>query len=490
MVRTAAADTVDLTTPGITCPMSDEPARALIVARRALFWLAWLLLALGLLMPAPVGSIGANTLGGSALNVYTQAIAWSEAAPGSPGSLGLLRATILALTLYSHVMFIIMPYMLRVRSVSAVCKGFLVVLLAIDVSVGFLVPELARLPAYWVWLGSIALLVIAFVVFPGEGMPPASAKSRKSLAPVDQGELSPFVWVLLGVTLLWIAVSAANHAYPTQDRATARANAPLTAYVNDRAKLLTADEASSLNIALQSFEAVTPNQIAVAIYPRLPGGSIDEFTIGTADRSRLGRAGLDTGAILFLFMNERMARLEVGYGLEGALTDAEAHHILETALVPAFVRGAYFDGIDTTLKAIFAKAQYAYKRDGPPDKLTLWSRQAKAERPNRMSTLWQTVSEVGLVARIGITILATFVGLILWSTVPQWGRLARDLARGAGNLLARRPFTQGMESVDGNTIVDSLRLFFWTLGILIPAAGVILIAGGGAFGGAGSLIRW
>ncbi len=462
----------------------------MVLARRTLFWLAWLLLAISLLLPAPAGSTGASMLGGSALNVYTRAIAWSEAAPGSPGSLDLPRMAILALALYSHVMFIIMPYMLRVRSVSAICKGFLVVLLAIDVSVGFLVPDLARLPAYWVWLASIASLVIAFVVFPGEGLPPASAKSRKNPALVDQGELSPFVWVLLGLTLFWIAVSAANHVFPTQDRATAGANAPLTAYVNDRAKLLTADEASSLNIALQSFEAVTPNQIAVAIYPRVPGGSIDEFTIGTADRSRLGRAGLDTGAILFVFMNERMVRLEVGYGLEGALTDAEVHRILETALVPAFVRGAYFDGLDTTMKAIFAKVQDAYKRDGPPGTLTVWSRRLKAERPNRMSTLWQTVSEVGLVARIGIAFLATFVGLILWSTVPQWGRLARDLARGVGNLLARRPFTQGMESVDGNTIVDSLRLLLWTLGILIPAAGVILIAGGGAFGGAGSLVRW
>jgi uncharacterized membrane protein YgcG len=469
--------------------MSDEPARALIVARRTLFWLAWLLLALSLLIPAPTGTTGASTLGGSALNVYAQAIAWSEAAPGSPGSLGLLRVTTLALALYSHVMFIIMPYMLRVRSVSAICKGFLVVLLAIDISVWFLVPELARLPAYWVWLASIASLVIAFVVFPGEGVP-ASAKSRKNPALVDQGELSPFVWVLLGVTLFWVAVSAANHVFPTQDRATAAANAPLTAYVNDRAKLLTADEASSLNIALQSFEAGTPNQIAVAIYPRVPAGSIDEFTIGTADRSRLGGAGFDTGAILFVFMTERLARLEVGYGLEGALTDAEAHHILESALVPAFVRGAYFDGLDATLKAIFAKVQYAYKRDGPPGALTLWGRQVKAERPNRMSTLWQTVSEVGLVARIGISFLVTFVGLILWSAVPQWGRLARDLARGVGNLLARRPFRQGMESIDANTIVDSVKLLLWTLGILIPAAAVILVAGGGAFGGAGSLIRW
>ncbi len=65
---------------------------------------------------------------------------------------------------------------------------------------------------------------------------------------------------------------------------------------------------------LSGFEKETSNQIAVVIYPRVPSAVIDEFTIRTAELSRLGRKGLDNGAMLFVFMAERTARLEVGYG--------------------------------------------------------------------------------------------------------------------------------------------------------------------------------
>jgi uncharacterized membrane protein YgcG len=338
-------------------------------------------------------------------------------------------------------------------------------------------------------LASIAAITVAFVVGSGDASTPAS-KPRGNEAAVDRGEMSPFVWVLLGITLFWIAVSAGNHANPPADSLALATREPLTAYVNDRARLLAADEASQLDFALQGFEAKTPDQIVVAIYPRAPAGAIDEFTIRTAERSRIGRGGIDTGAILFVFMEERSARLEVGYGLEGILTDARAHRLLETALVPAFARGAYFDGLDRMVNSMFVTIQDAYRRDGAPDTLQVWKRKLDVARPGRLSSFWQAVRNVGLVARVGITFLLAFVGLILWSTIPQWGRLLRDLARGAGNLLARRPFRDGMEAVDGATLWDSLRLLFWTVGLLLPAAGAILIAGGGAFGGGGALIHW
>ncbi|MEO8849412.1 MAG: hypothetical protein ABI440_12395, partial [Casimicrobiaceae bacterium] len=72
----------------------------------------------------------------------------------------------------------------------------------------------------------------------------------------------------------------------------------------------------------------------------------------------------------------------------------------------------------------------------------------------------------------------------------DWGRFVRDIGRGIGNLRARRPFTEGLERFDGSTIVDTLRLVFWIVLLLVPVAGVIIIAGGGEFGGAGSLIHW
>ena len=467
----------------------EAPANTSFAMRRVLFWLAWLLLALSLALPAPDGSIGAHIIGGSAFHVYDQAMTWNAAVPGSADDLGFGRSALLALALYSNVVFIIMPYMLRVRSVAATCKVFLLVALAVDASVVFVVPEFSRLPAYWIWLASIAAITAAFVVGGGDASTPAT-KPRRTEATVDRGEMSPFVWVLLGITLFWIAVSAGNHANPPADSLALATRAPLTAYVNDRARLLGADEASQLDFTLQGFEAKTPDQIVVAMYPRAPAGAIDEFTIRTAERSRIGRGGIDTGAILFVFMEERVARLEVGYGLEGILTDARAHRLLETALVPAFARGAYFDGLDRMVNSMFVTIQDAYRRDGAPDALQVWKRKLDVARPGRLSSFWQAVRNVGLVARVGITFLLAFVGLILWSTIPQWWRLLRDLARGAGNLMARRPFRDGMEAVDGATLRDSLRLLFWTVGLLLPAAGAIIIAGGGAFGGGGALIHW
>jgi len=76
--------------------------------------------------------------------------------------------------------------------------------------------------------------------------------------------------------------------------------------------------------------------------------------------------------------------------------------------------------------------------------------------------------------------------MTLWSAVPLWIRLGR----GVGNLRAGRPFRKGLVADDGGEAFDSLRLLLWTISVLIPTAGVLIVAGGGAFGGAGSLIHW
>ena len=184
------------------------------------------------------------------------------------------------------------------------------------------------------------------------------------------------VWVWLCFAVFWLVVTAVDRA--PAGTAAARADVPaataLPSYFNDNADVVPADMAAQLNSALANFEKETSNQIAVAIYPRAPAGAIETFTIDTADRSRLGRKGLDNGAILFVFMAERAARLEVGYGLEGVLTDVDAHRILSTHLVPAFATGDYAEGLDTALGAIFVIVQDAYKRDRMPGKAAVFWR--------------------------------------------------------------------------------------------------------------------
>jgi uncharacterized membrane protein YgcG len=443
------------------------------------------------------------------LYVYAKTVAWWATPPGSAGGLGFVQGAVLALALFSNIAFVYALYLRDERAISIAWKALLLILLAIDASVALLVPEFARLPAYWIWLAAIATLAVGYVVLGGTSAAHDS-QDRDAPSEIDRGEVPKFVWVLLGFTVFWIAVSAINHAFPP-DAATMATRDSLTGYVNDRAHVLTADETSRLTALLQKFDAVTPSQIAIAIYPRAPAGSsIEDFTIQTAEHFPLGRAGLDTGAILFVFMGERAARLEVGYGLEGALTDAAAHRILEADLAPAFARGAYFAGLDATLNAIFPIVQDAYRRDALPGATTLWRKKLAAQRPTRLERMWRAISEATLPARIGSTLLGALISVAIWSMIwhrsrfaravghegavgaaaTDWGRFIRDIGRGIANLRAKRPFSEGLERFDISTIWDTLRAVFWVVAFFIPVAGVILIAGGGEFGGAGALIHW
>lgn len=487
--------------------VGEPPPGSRFVVRRWIFRLAWILLAVSLLVPAPAGFPTVGPVGVSAAYVYGQVLAWNAEAPGAPGGLGFVAGAILALALYAHIAFIYTPYLRDDRSVALAWKALLLVVLAVAIGVTILVPALAHLPAYWIWLAAVVVLFVGYVGFGGNSGEQQAASPATS--EIGRGDVPAFVWVLLGFTLFWIAVSAVNHALPARDADVRATTDSLTGYVNDRAHVLSVDQAAQLTFALERFAAATPSQIAVAIYPRAPDKAIDDFTIRRAEGFPLGRSDVDTGAILFVFMNERTARLEVGYGLEGTLTDALAHRILEENLAPAFARGAYFQGIDATLNAIFASVKDIYVRDALPSTATKWRRKLVAQRPTKVERLWRGISEASIATRTGSALLGTLVVLALWNLVfhrarlrraigrgtgvaaaSDWQSFLRDIGRGVANLRAKRPFAQGMEHFDASTIWDTLRLAFWTVAILTPAAGAILIAGGGSFGGAGSFIRW
>ena len=189
-------------------------------------------------------------------------------------------------------------------------------------------------------------------------------------------------------------------------------------------------------------------------------------------------------------MAERSARLEVGYGLEGVLTDVDAHRILDTQLAPAFAKGDYAEGLDATLGSIFAIVQDAYQRQQMPSKPTVFWRQLKVEVPRLAQQAWPTLSGFDLGARIGISFFGGLLGLGLWDGLRQFGRLIRNLVHGAGNLAARRPFNTGMESVGLGSVIDTVKVFGIALAFIAGAAGLVIVAAGGAFGGAGTQIRW
>src|SRR5947207_4399835 len=124
-------------------------------------------------------------------------------------------------------------------------------------------------------------------------------------------------------------------------------------FVTDRAGVVT--NAKALDDKLAQFERDTSDQILVYVDQHLPPDTtIEEMGSEAIHKWGVGQKGKDNGAILFIFIADRKMRIEVGYGLEGALTDAKSKRIIETVIKPQFQRGDYAAGIDQGVSAILA----------------------------------------------------------------------------------------------------------------------------------------
>jgi uncharacterized protein len=139
-------------------------------------------------------------------------------------------------------------------------------------------------------------------------------------------------------------------------------------YFNDYASLVSPQDAARMNDQLRQFDDKTSNQILVAVFPELPEPSLEDFTVRTAQAWRVGQKKLDNGAILFVFVKDRQARIEVGYGLEGALPDATCKDILEDRLLPHFRQGDYAGGVEAAVDAMMAATRGEYTRKAPRER--------------------------------------------------------------------------------------------------------------------------
>lgn len=124
--------------------------------------------------------------------------------------------------------------------------------------------------------------------------------------------------------------------------------------VNDFANLLDVSQKSILDKMLADFEAAKGSQVVVAIVPTTGDYVIEEYSIELAEAWKIGRADVDDGVILVVAVNDRKLRIEVGYGLEGVLTDALCKRIIENVIVPQFRSGDYFGGIKAGLEVILS----------------------------------------------------------------------------------------------------------------------------------------
>nr|WP_315216785.1 TPM domain-containing protein [uncultured Duganella sp.] len=120
----------------------------------------------------------------------------------------------------------------------------------------------------------------------------------------------------------------------------------LTRPVTDLTATLNVEQSARLEARLRAFENRKGSQIAVLIVPTTQPEGIDQYAIRVAEQWRIGRANVDDGAILIVAKDDRTLRIEVGYGLEGALNDATSKRIIDEIIVPRFRRGDFAGGIE------------------------------------------------------------------------------------------------------------------------------------------------
>lgn len=120
---------------------------------------------------------------------------------------------------------------------------------------------------------------------------------------------------------------------------------PLKARVNDLANMLSEGTVHQLENSLATFEQNQSTQIVILTIDSLQGEVLEEYSLRVVEKWKPGQAGLDNGALLLIAKNDRKVRIEVGYGLEGSLTDLTAGRIIRNTIVPRFKKGNFDQGV-------------------------------------------------------------------------------------------------------------------------------------------------
>ena len=145
---------------------------------------------------------------------------------------------------------------------------------------------------------------------------------------------------LLALLVCWAFAAAADVAVP-----------PLSGRVVDQTGTLSAGDISSLTQTLKDLETRKGSQVAVLIVPTTAPETIEQYSIRVAEAWKIGRKKIDDGALLVVAKDDHKLRIEVGYGLEGALTDVTASRIIDEIIVPKFRSGDFAGGISAGVDA-------------------------------------------------------------------------------------------------------------------------------------------
>jgi uncharacterized protein len=148
---------------------------------------------------------------------------------------------------------------------------------------------------------------------------------------------------LVALLMCWAFMAFADVAVP-----------PLSGRVVDQTGTLSSDTVASLTQTLKDLQARKGSQIAVLIVPTTAPETIEQYSIRVAEAWKIGRKKIDDGALLVAAKNDRKLRIEVGYGLEGGLTDATASRIISEIITPKFRSGDFAGGISDGVERMIA----------------------------------------------------------------------------------------------------------------------------------------
>lgn len=262
---------------------------------------------------------------------------------------------------------------------------------------------------------------------------------------------------------------------------------PLTGRVVDLAHVLPQATVEALTARLTAHEGQSTNQVAVLTIPSLEGESLEEFAHRVATTWKLGRKGTDNGVLLLVAIKERKVRIEVGYGLEGVLTDIRSAQIIRNEIVPRFRAGHMSDGVLEGTYAIVKTIEGTYQADEnvpPREKSAVVEQVIVAVIAGLfVGLLFTTVHRsIGPVAGAGI---ATFLApWVVPALLASGVTVVLLLLLGAAGTKGRTSQSRGLDE----WIWYSSRSGGWGGGSFGGGGG--FSGGGGDFGGGGASGNW
>lgn len=126
----------------------------------------------------------------------------------------------------------------------------------------------------------------------------------------------------------------------------------LDGFVNDKANILSSSEERKLENYLRQSEQKTSSQIVLLTIPSLEGENLEDYSMKVVETWKLGQKDLDNGVLLLISMQEKKIRFEIGYGLEGIITDLKAGYIIRNIMADEFRKGDTYGGISKGLGTV------------------------------------------------------------------------------------------------------------------------------------------